>query len=53
MASTKKTAARYTDDTRCAACGAKPDAGMRERLANGDADICEPCYRAEYDLDDI
>lgn len=35
----------------CAKCGKPADAGMRERVANGDPDICEPCYRFEYNLD--
>ena len=35
---------------RCASCDGKQDAGMRERLANGDDEICEPCYEVEYKL---
>ena len=46
-------ATRRTEDTskmKCSACGGKQDAGMRERLANGDDEICEPCYEVEYKL---
>jgi ribosome-binding protein aMBF1 (putative translation factor) len=36
------------DEGKCLMCGGEPDKGMLERIANGDIELCDPCYRFEY-----